>query len=206
MQLHRLRMTVLIWNHCAFSAVGRFVSRMTGSKLMGPKGVCAGQGKVAVVDNKGCGVVVYGCEGRQTGKFGTRGSDDSQLSGPEYCAFIPSDVTDQSPRIAVSDFHHNTVKVYFVNRRLFSRADIIQTLRSYSMTSIPLQYRVKFDLIFYEIFHGLVNVRLDDFFSAWRIPLLVATITNQRNSSTPLMDSNFNFSNRVQCILLRNSN
>ena len=92
------------------------MSRLTGSKLVGPKGVCVeydgdGQGRVAVVDNKDCGIVVYGAGGRQTGKIGTRGSDNNHLSGPQYCAFIPTRFTDQSASVVVTDFHNHTVKV-----------------------------------------------------------------------------------------------
>ena len=99
------------------SPTGQYVSQLTnGAQLVGPKGVCAecdGQGRVAVVDNKDCGVVIYGADGRQIGKFGTRGSGigNSHLFGPQYCAFIPGHFAGQSASVVVSDFRNNTVKV-----------------------------------------------------------------------------------------------
>ena len=100
------------------------MSRLTGTKLVGPKGISAesdGQGRVAVVDNKDCGVVVYGTTGRPTSKIGTRGSEsnNNQLAGPQYCAFISSHCNGESTGIVVTDFHNHTVKVcYVLNRPL----------------------------------------------------------------------------------------
>ena len=102
-----------------YSPEGQYVSRLNGAKLVGPKGVCAqrdgrGGGRVAVVDNRGCTVAVYdvsGTEGRQTGRLGTRGSGDDQLSAPQYCAFMPVESAELSPSVVVTDFHTHTVKV-----------------------------------------------------------------------------------------------
>ena len=99
---------------CVCSSDGRYTSGLTGAKLAGPKGVCAepdGQGRVAVVDNKGRGIVVYGEGGHHIGTFGTRGREINQLSGPQYCAFLPARFTDQSPSVVVTDFHNHNVKV-----------------------------------------------------------------------------------------------
>jgi len=92
--------------------------QLIGARLAGPKGVCAEsdrQGRVAVVDNKGCSIVIYGAAGRQIGKFGTRGNN-GHLSGPQYCAFMPSHSTDLSASVIVTDFHNHSVKVCYRQR------------------------------------------------------------------------------------------
>jgi len=102
----------------AASADGRYVSRLNGAKLLGPKGVSAesdDHGRVAVVDNKACNVVLYTADGRLASRIGTRGTGIrrvNHLSGPQYCALIPAQLSaQQSPAVVVTDFHNHTVKV-----------------------------------------------------------------------------------------------
>ena len=119
---------------CVCSSDGRYTSGLTGAKLAGPKGVCAepdGQGRVAVVDNKGRGIVVYGEGGHHIGTFGTRGREINQLSGPQYCAFLPARFTDQSPSVVVTDFHNHNVKVCCRRNLSCKRPDNFCLLRNH---------------------------------------------------------------------------
>jgi len=85
---------------------GKYVSRLTGLKLIGPKGVCSGGRKqIAVVDNKGCAIAIHDSSGRFLHQFGSRGSDETSLSGPHYCTMTSSN------GIVVTDFHNHSIKV-----------------------------------------------------------------------------------------------
>jgi hypothetical protein len=87
---------------------GRYINRLSGFKLTGPKGVCAelgGRRQIAVVDNKGCAIAIHDSLGKFSRQFGSRGSDEASLSGPHYCTLT------STGGIVITDFHNHSVKV-----------------------------------------------------------------------------------------------
>ena len=87
---------------------GKFVSKMGGNKLLGPKGVAVAEsGEVIVVDNKGsCVYILHPSSGKVISKFGSRGSDGPQFAGPHYVA------TNSHGNIVISDFHNHNIKIF----------------------------------------------------------------------------------------------
>ena len=85
---------------------GKFVMKMAGSKLLGPKGVTvAHTGELIVVDNKGSCVYILQPSGKVLAKFGSRGSELDQFAGPHYAAI------NSCGNIVISDFHNHNIKV-----------------------------------------------------------------------------------------------
>ena len=96
-------------NQCVsiYSSDGKYINRIGGKHLLGPKGVCTDNaGNIIVVDNKASCVFVFGPTGKLVHKFGSRGNEEHQFAGPHFCAVNSSD------DIFVSDFHNHCVKVF----------------------------------------------------------------------------------------------
>ena len=85
---------------------GKFISKVGGSRLLGPKGVTVSNtGELIVVDNKASCVHVLQPSGKLVTKFGSRGSEMDQLAGPHYAA------VNSLGNIIISDFHNHNIKV-----------------------------------------------------------------------------------------------
>ena len=85
---------------------GKFVSRIGGGKLLGPKGIAVNSaGNLIVVDNKASCVYVFQLNGKLLSKFGSRGSEAHNLAGPHYVA------VNSQGHIIISDFHNHSIKV-----------------------------------------------------------------------------------------------
>ena len=86
--------------------LGKFVSRIGGGKLLGPKGIAVNSaGNLIVVDNKASCVYVFQLNGKLLSKFGARGSEAHNLAGPHYVA------VNSLGHIIISDFHNHSIKV-----------------------------------------------------------------------------------------------
>ena len=85
---------------------GKFISKVGGSRLLGPKGVTVSNtGELIVVDNKASCVHVLQPSGKLVTRFGSRGSEMDQLAGPHYAA------VNSLGNIIISDFHNHNIKV-----------------------------------------------------------------------------------------------
>ena len=85
---------------------GKWVSKIGGSRLQGPKGVTvANTGELIVVDNKASCVHILQPSGKLVTKFGSRGSEMDQFAGPHYAA------VNSLGNIIISDFHNHNIKV-----------------------------------------------------------------------------------------------
>ena len=85
---------------------GKFINKVGGSRLLGPKGVTVSNtGELIVVDNKASCVHVLQPSGKLVTKFGSRGSEMDQLAGPHYAA------VNSLGNIIISDFHNHNIKV-----------------------------------------------------------------------------------------------